>query len=169
MKNTRLMMTQPMGGSQGDIYQIAETVKELNAIYQVGLGVMWVHGRALLQRRGGCRVWVGQRVAPPSSAAVAGACARAVAERSPLQPPSKPPPPPPPQLVARYYMKFTGMSGDEVERATNRDTFMTPEEAQQARARERGRGEAARAACCTRLPMRPAAAPLRRRAPRAAR
>lgn len=35
MKNTRLMMTQPMGGSQGDIYAIAETVKELNAIYQV--------------------------------------------------------------------------------------------------------------------------------------
>jgi ATP-dependent protease ClpP protease subunit len=35
MKNTRLMMTQPMGGSQGDIYQIAATVAELNAIYQV--------------------------------------------------------------------------------------------------------------------------------------
>lgn len=66
MKNTRLMMTQPMGGSQGDIYQVAETVKELNAIYQ---------------------------------------------------------------LVARYYCKFTGMTGDEVERATNRDTFLTPEEA----------------------------------------
>ena len=26
-------------------------------------------------------------------------------------------------------MKFTGMSADEVERATNRDTFMTPEQA----------------------------------------
>ncbi|KAF8056144.1 clpP [Scenedesmus sp. PABB004] len=35
MKNTRIMMTQPMGGSQGDIYAIAETVKELNAIYQL--------------------------------------------------------------------------------------------------------------------------------------
>jgi len=35
MKNTRIMMTQPMGGSQGDIYAIAATVKELNAIYQV--------------------------------------------------------------------------------------------------------------------------------------
>jgi ATP-dependent Clp protease protease subunit len=69
MKNTRLMMTQPMGGSQGDIYAIAETVKELNAIYQ---------------------------------------------------------------LIARYYMKFTGMTADEVERATNRDTFMAPEEAKEA-------------------------------------
>jgi hypothetical protein len=29
-------------------------------------------------------------------------------------------------------MKFTGMSPDEVERATNRDTFMTPEEAKEA-------------------------------------
>lgn len=37
MKNTRIMMTQPMGGSQGDIYAIAATVKELNAIYQVRL------------------------------------------------------------------------------------------------------------------------------------
>jgi hypothetical protein len=36
MKNTRIMMTQPMGGSQGDIYAISATVKELNAIYQVG-------------------------------------------------------------------------------------------------------------------------------------
>ncbi|GLC36932.1 hypothetical protein PLESTB_000177000 [Pleodorina starrii] len=35
MKNTRLMMTQPMGGSQGDIYQIKKTVEELNAIYQI--------------------------------------------------------------------------------------------------------------------------------------
>ncbi|KAI8463860.1 MAG: Clp protease-domain-containing protein [Monoraphidium minutum] len=68
MKNTRIMMTQPMGGSQGDIYQIAATVAELNAIYQ---------------------------------------------------------------LIARYYMQFTGMSADEIERATNRDTFMTPEEALQ--------------------------------------
>lgn len=39
----------------------------------------------------------------------------------------------PPQLIARYYMKFTGMSGDEIEKATNRDTFMTPEDAQQVR------------------------------------
>lgn len=39
MKNTRIMMTQPMGGSQGDIYAIAATVKELNAIYQVGEGL----------------------------------------------------------------------------------------------------------------------------------
>ncbi|KAJ9507057.1 hypothetical protein QJQ45_004662 [Haematococcus lacustris] len=37
MKNTRIMMTQPMGGSQGDIYQIKRTVEELNAIYQVSL------------------------------------------------------------------------------------------------------------------------------------
>lgn len=35
MKNTRIMMTQPMGGSQGDIYQIKKTVEELNAIYQI--------------------------------------------------------------------------------------------------------------------------------------
>ncbi|KAL6760873.1 inactive subunit of chloroplast ClpP complex [Haematococcus lacustris] len=35
MKNTRIMMTQPMGGSQGDIYQIKRTVEELNAIYQL--------------------------------------------------------------------------------------------------------------------------------------
>jgi hypothetical protein len=37
----------------------------------------------------------------------------------------------PSQLIARYYIKFTGMTADEIERATNRDTFMTPEEAQQ--------------------------------------
>ena len=35
MKNTRLMMTQPQGGSQGDMYAINATVKELNAIYQL--------------------------------------------------------------------------------------------------------------------------------------
>lgn len=35
MKNTRIMMQQPMGGSQGDIYQIKRTVEELNAIYQL--------------------------------------------------------------------------------------------------------------------------------------
>lgn len=35
MKNTRIMMTQPMGGSQGDIYAIKKTVEELNALYQV--------------------------------------------------------------------------------------------------------------------------------------
>lgn len=40
MKNTRIMMTQPMGGSQGDIYAIAATVKELNAIYQVLCAVL---------------------------------------------------------------------------------------------------------------------------------
>lgn len=33
------------------------------------------------------------------------------------------------QLIARYYMKFTGMTADQIERATNRDTFMTPEDA----------------------------------------
>eukprot|EP00878_Enallax_costatus_P002557 GHUV01002739.1.p1 GENE.GHUV01002739.1~~GHUV01002739.1.p1 ORF type:complete len:295 (+),score=74.10 GHUV01002739.1:702-1586(+) len=66
MKNTRIMMTQPMGGSQGDIYAISETVKELNAIYQ---------------------------------------------------------------LFAKYYMKLTDMSPDEIEMITCRDTFMTPEQA----------------------------------------
>jgi len=66
MKNTRIMMTQPMGGSQGDIYQIRKTVEELNAIYQ---------------------------------------------------------------LSARYYMAFTGMDQDRVEMNTNRDFFMTPEDA----------------------------------------
>jgi len=35
MKNTRIMMTQPSGGSQGDVYQINATVKELNALYQL--------------------------------------------------------------------------------------------------------------------------------------
>lgn len=67
MKNTRIMMTQPMGGSQGDIYAIAATVAELNAIYQ---------------------------------------------------------------LFAKYYMKFTDMTVDEIEQQTCRDTFMTPEQAQ---------------------------------------
>lgn len=67
MKNTRIMMTQPMGGSQGDIYAIAATVQELNAIYQ---------------------------------------------------------------LYAKYYMKFTDMTVDEIEQQTCRDTFMTPEQAQ---------------------------------------
>lgn len=48
MKNTRLMMTQPMGGSQGDIYAISATVKELNAIYQVGArGEGWGVGEGL--------------------------------------------------------------------------------------------------------------------------
>lgn len=69
MKNTRIMMTQPMGGSQGDIYAIAATVKELNAIYQ---------------------------------------------------------------MFCKYYMKFTDMTPDQVEAATCRDTFMTPEQAQDA-------------------------------------
>lgn len=68
MKNTRIMMTQPMGGSQGDWYQIEKTVTELNAIYQ---------------------------------------------------------------LFARYYMKFTGMDQDTVEKNTCRDYFMTPEEAKE--------------------------------------
>uniref|UniRef100_A0A383VDL0 ATP-dependent Clp protease proteolytic subunit n=1 Tax=Tetradesmus obliquus TaxID=3088 RepID=A0A383VDL0_TETOB len=67
MKNTRIMMTQPMGGSQGDIYAIGATVQELNAIYQ---------------------------------------------------------------LYAKYYMKFTDMTVDEIEQQTCRDTFMTPEQAQ---------------------------------------
>ncbi|KAG2429026.1 hypothetical protein HXX76_011268 [Chlamydomonas incerta] len=66
MKNTRLMMTQPMGGSQGDIYQIKATVEELNALYQI---------------------------------------------------------------FSRYYMKFTGMTQDQIEEATCRDHFMTPEQA----------------------------------------
>ncbi|KAG2449929.1 hypothetical protein HYH02_000033 [Chlamydomonas schloesseri] len=66
MKNTRLMMTQPMGGSQGDIYQIKATVEELNALYQI---------------------------------------------------------------FSRYYMKFTGMTQDQIEQATCRDHFMTPEQA----------------------------------------
>lgn len=67
MKNTRIMMSQPMGGSQGDMYQIQKTVEELNAIYQ---------------------------------------------------------------MVARYYMQYTGMNQDEIEKNTCRDNFMTPEEAQ---------------------------------------
>lgn len=68
MKNTRIMMTQPMGGSQGDIYHIKKTVEELNAIYQ---------------------------------------------------------------LICRFYMKYTGMDQDTVERNTSRDFFMTPEVALQ--------------------------------------
>jgi ATP-dependent Clp protease protease subunit len=35
-------------------------------------------------------------------------------------------------MFCKYYMKFTGMSPDEVEAATCRDTFMTPEQAQDA-------------------------------------
>lgn len=54
MKNTRLMMTQPMGGSQGDIYAISATVKELNAIYQVGGGRGW------WGKGGGVGVWGGR-------------------------------------------------------------------------------------------------------------
>lgn len=34
-----------------------------------------------------------------------------------------------PQLTARYYMEFTGMDQDAVEMNTNRDYFMTPEDA----------------------------------------
>eukprot|EP00199_Chlamydomonas_sp_CCMP681_P006880 CAMPEP_0119108398 /NCGR_PEP_ID=MMETSP1180-20130426/14165_1 /TAXON_ID=3052 ORGANISM="Chlamydomonas cf sp, Strain CCMP681" /NCGR_SAMPLE_ID=MMETSP1180 /ASSEMBLY_ACC=CAM_ASM_000741 /LENGTH=292 /DNA_ID=CAMNT_0007094005 /DNA_START=14 /DNA_END=889 /DNA_ORIENTATION=+ len=68
MKNTRIMMTQPMGGSSGDIYQIKRTVEELNAVYQ---------------------------------------------------------------MSARFYMRYTGMDQDTVERNTCRDLFMTPEEAMQ--------------------------------------
>lgn len=34
-----------------------------------------------------------------------------------------------PQLSARYYMAFTGMDQDRVEMNTNRDYFMTPEDA----------------------------------------
>lgn len=67
MKNTRIMMSQPMGGSQGDMYAIEKTVEELNAIYQ---------------------------------------------------------------MVARYYMGYTSMNQDQIEKATVRDNFMTPEEAQ---------------------------------------
>lgn len=58
MKNTRIMMTQPMGGSQGDIYQIAATVAELNAIYQVrGAAGRTPRGLSVLVRackRGAC-------------------------------------------------------------------------------------------------------------------
>jgi ATP-dependent protease ClpP protease subunit len=32
--------------------------------------------------------------------------------------------------MAKYYMKFTGMTPDEVEMNTCRDFFMTPEDAQ---------------------------------------
>lgn len=35
MKNTRIMMTQTMGGSQGNWYQVEKTVQELNALYQM--------------------------------------------------------------------------------------------------------------------------------------
>lgn len=34
------------------------------------------------------------------------------------------------QLFAKYYMKFTDMTADEIEQNTCRDTFMTPEQAQ---------------------------------------
>ena len=34
-------------------------------------------------------------------------------------------------MCCRYYMRFTGMNEDEVEMNTNRDYFMTPEEAVQ--------------------------------------
>lgn len=34
------------------------------------------------------------------------------------------------QLCARYYMAFTDMTQDQVEKNTCRDNFMTPEEAQ---------------------------------------
>jgi len=33
------------------------------------------------------------------------------------------------QLSARYYMEYTGMDRDRVEMNTNRDYFMTPEDA----------------------------------------
>eukprot|EP00775_Hariotina_reticulata_P001131 gene1131-1467_t len=36
------------------------------------------------------------------------------------------------QLFCKYYMKFTDMTADEVEYNTCRDTFMTPEQAQDA-------------------------------------
>jgi hypothetical protein len=36
------------------------------------------------------------------------------------------------QLFCKYYMKFTDMTSDEVEYNTCRDTFMTPEQAQDA-------------------------------------
>lgn len=35
MKNTRIMMTQPMGGSAGSWWEISKTVEELNALYQL--------------------------------------------------------------------------------------------------------------------------------------
>lgn len=35
-------------------------------------------------------------------------------------------------MFCKYYMKFTDMSSDEIEAATCRDTFMTPEQAQDA-------------------------------------
>ena len=34
------------------------------------------------------------------------------------------------QMVAKYYMGYTGMNQDEIEKNTCRDNFMTPEEAQ---------------------------------------
>lgn len=57
----------------------------------------------------------------------------------------------PPQLIARYYMKFTGMDADAIERNTNRDTFMTPEDAKQARL-------GAQLGACNRRRISPAAA-----------
>lgn len=36
------------------------------------------------------------------------------------------------QIMARYYMSFTGMDQDTIERETCRDRFLTPEEALQA-------------------------------------
>jgi hypothetical protein len=56
MKNTRIMMTQPMGGSQGDIYAIAATVKELNAIYQVNLPTIGVDSRGFVSAGVDCTV-----------------------------------------------------------------------------------------------------------------
>jgi hypothetical protein len=46
-------MTQPMGGSQGDIYAIAATVKELNAIYQVGHTLLAGVGGVIVSCPGG--------------------------------------------------------------------------------------------------------------------
>ena len=114
----------PPGGSQGDIYQIAETVKELNAIYQVHpctLSIAPAVDTTLVAFVRGCVI------AHLSSAAPA----RPIFPPPPCLPRHPPPPLAPPQLIARSYMQFTGMSADEIERSTTRDTFMTPEDATQ--------------------------------------
>lgn len=51
----------------------------------------------------------------------------------------RPSPTRPAQIFSRYYMKFTGMNQDQIEQATCRDHFMTPE---QAKVGGRGEGRA---------------------------
>lgn len=60
-----------------------------------------------------------------------------------------PPARPVPQMMAMYYMRHTGMDEDAVERATCRDTFITPEQAVDNGERGgRGGGRGCAALCC---------------------